>query len=690
MNLTLVDGNPFEGEPLRITVRPQDAAGLRLVPVEGNPFKASVVEDVALSGGVGLAKGGIGLAGAGGDIGSMLEWGADKVGRFIRDKVSGPSDEPVIPGGTRAAFSAIPGLSNLAGPTSADIKKKVEGYTGEFRKPQTTQGRYAQTIGEFAPGALIPGGGGGAIARLLKFGALPGAASEAAGQAVEGSAAEPYIRGGVALATGGVASLATRPKTAATAVRDAVDGVTPQQLDAAENLFMQAQQAGQPITRAEALQYVTNGATRLGDTQRIVEGQGGMREFFAPRAAQNEAAFGPVVNSIDATPTNLPAGIGPQVGEAAGDAITGVRQAINAAAEPYYSASASTRIRPADMALVRNTPGWPEARDAVRNDPQLARYVQGLPDNSVGFINEVKKYLNQAGENAAGPMNVQRNQQRAAGYGSDAAVARQAGIDADSMYGMALGIEEQARRRYLDPLLQGPLGRIANEPTTKAAINALFPANPLANSADEITVAVTALAQRNPQAARALVRQHAEMTFNEATQNLISGQNQFGGAKFAAAIRGNPQQAANLEAAVRALPNGDQVWTGFDRFLQIVEAQGTRQRIGSQTAFNQEVLQDLRRGTAVQEAGTTVASLGFKWPQKAKDTLERWRLGRGVDEIATLLTNPEAARRFRQIAEMPAGARDAAGVAARLVYLAMQGANSTPNKKVSGSSDQPR
>lgn len=667
-----------------IEIDAPDAAQAKAAFEKIRSSQPSVGGDIAKSAGVGLAKGGLGLAGMGGDIGSL-----------ITSLAGMPSD-------ARKVFRGIPGVgSSLAGPTSAELQGEVEKYTGEFRKPQTQYGRYAQNIAEFVPGALVPGGGARTLANmarqvpsnLIKFGVLPGAASEAAGQYAEGSWAEPYIRGAAAVGTGGVAALATRPKTAATTIRGALDNVTPQQLDAAENLFMEAQRAGQPITRAEAVQYVTNGATRMGDVQRVVEGQGGMKEFFAPRAAQNEAALGGVARSLDPNPTPATMGdqVGPTAGRVAEQTVDDVRGAINTASDPFYQAASTVRLTPQEMTRVRALPGYAEARDAVRNDPQLARYVQGLPEDSVGFLNEVKKFLDTAAENAAGPMNAQRNQQRAAGYGSDARVARQTGINASPDYEVALGIQERARDQYLQPLLNGPIGRMAGrDTTTQKAIAALFPDNPSPNSANEVTTAVTALSARNPAAARSLVRAHAESVFNESTQNLIGGPNQFGGAKFAAAIRGNPQQAANLEAAVRALPNGDQVWTGFDRFLQIVEAQGTRQRIGSQTAFNQEVLQDLRRGTTVQEAGSAVVTGGLKLPAKIKDTLDRWRLGRGVDEIAALLTNPEAGRRFRQLAEMPSGGNDAAGIFTRLVYLTGEGARSTPDKKVSSRPDQPR
>src|SRR5690606_24911356 len=224
----------------------------------------------------------------------------------------------------------------------------------------------------------------------------------------------------------------------------------------------------------------------------------------------------------------------------------------------------------------------------------------------------------------------------------DQRMVKQAAEQASPEFAQAVQVQADLRQRYLDPLLQGPLGKIASKDTaTQDAINALFPKNPLPNSQAEIGRTVGMLSKRNAYAARQLVRAHIESTFNQATRELQSGANQFGGAGFAAKLKGNPQQAANLEASVRALPNGDQVWEGFNKLLNVLEAQGQRQRIGSQTAFNTEAIKDLQSGSPLGTAATLGAGAGISWPRKALETVERWRLGRNVDEIAALITDPQ-------------------------------------------------
>ncbi len=227
-----------------------------------------------------------------------------------------------------------------------------------------------------------------------------------------------------------------------------------------------------------------------------------------------------------------------------------------------------------------------------------------------------------------------------------------------------------ASRDALDGILAGPLGKIAKrDTTTKAAINALFPANPLANSADEIATTVSALAVRNPRAARDLVRAHVETTFNEAAQWLQTGANQAGGAKFRTALVGNSQQAANLEAAVRALPNGNQIWPGFNRFLDVLEATGTRQGVGSRTAYNAEILKNAAASGMVGEAAKGAAN-PLRAFQFLADRYERYRLGSNMNELAEILTNPRSVNQLRAIARMPVGSGQAQAVTLRLLTQA--------------------
>jgi hypothetical protein len=164
----------------------------------------STAADVAKSGGIGLVKGGIGLVGMAGDLAEIAKKGADWVGgklpsvpspapdstlgrlsQFLRDESAKSANLPAAQGSGDLPGSYQP-------PTGAQIQKSVEGVTGDFYKPKTIAGEYAQTVGEFAP-ALI-GGPESLLAKAATRVALPAAVSETAGQLTKGTAAEPYAR----------------------------------------------------------------------------------------------------------------------------------------------------------------------------------------------------------------------------------------------------------------------------------------------------------------------------------------------------------------------------------------------------------------------------------------------------------------------------------------------------------------
>jgi hypothetical protein len=603
-------------------------------------------EDVARSAATGVREGVEGVAGQLGDVGQrsggIWEQGARKLGLG--------EDAVRLVGSLGRVFSPIGPLGGA--PSTEEVRSattpavEAAGMQDVLaHEPQTRAGKYARTTGQFLPAAATPG----SLLRRTAMVALPAGASETAGQITEGTEAEPYARLLAGLAAGAPAALAGR-QPVGSLLNKAVAGATRQQIDDTERLFIEAQRRGVPITRAEAIQQVTNGATRMGDMQRVLEGRGELREFFAGRPEQLSRATRSEMDSI--TPmTGQPSQIGPAAGRAAEGMVNDTREAINRATEPFYTRSAPARVSAAELRRLQATPGWDEASAAIRSDPQLARYVQGMPDDSVGFLNEVQKYLRTQGENAAGAVNAQRNQQRAAGYGSDATVVRTAAERASPEFAHAVREQARLREQYLDPLMQGPLGKLAERDiTTQRAIEALFPESPLAQSTGEVSGAVAALARRNPWAAQQLVRAHIERTFNEASRALQGGANQFGGASFYARLMGNPQAARNVEYAVRALPSGDTIWEGFRRYLDVLQATGTRQRIGSNTSFNTEMMQDMGRGTALEGAGKLAAGGFVAWPRKALETVENWRLGRNSRQLAQLIVDPRSRQLFRRLA----------------------------------------
>jgi hypothetical protein len=602
----------------------------------------------------GLDKGVAGLAGLPADA----ALGINAVVNYGKSKVQGRPFEEVEAESDRNAVISRDSVRKYGGKAFHDASPLKH-------TPTTTAGEYAQSGAEFVPSALF---GPGSLARnAVALGVAPGLASEAAGQATKGTAYEPYARAGTAVLGTAVGQWATAPNAAGAAVSRAAQGAAPQQIDAAEQLFQRAQRMGVPLTRAEAVQHVTGGATNLGNLQRVVEGSGELRPLMAARPGQVEDAARTQFGRLGPISPD-PSSIGPAVGEAATGLVDDVRGAINNQTRQLYQAAELDRVPAAQYQRLAQDPRFDNALQTIRNHPEIGPELAHLPDNAVTVVDQVKKLLNTRSE--VTPVADATERYLASLRGTAGTNAANAGTTSSAAYAQALAEQTRLREQYLNPLMAGPIGKLAkSDMPTKRAIAALFPENPLPNSQQEIGQAVAAVAHRNPGAARQLVRTHVESVFNEATQRLQSGANEFGGAGFAAVLRGNPQQAANLEAAVTAL-RGGQAYQGFNRFLEVLEAQGARQRIGSQTAFNQEVQSELKRGGTVAEALSSLASGGIKLPSKINQRIEQWRMGGNVSEIADILTNPDSARLFRQLATTPANSAKAGAIVARLAYIA--------------------
>jgi hypothetical protein len=220
---------------------------------------------------------------------------------------------------------------------------------------------------------------------------------------------------------------------------------------------------------------------------------------------------------------------------------------------------------------------------------------------------------------------------------------------------------------------RSPLGRIAERPDLKRAIDALFPTKPVEGSSADVATAVGAISRSNPLAARELVRTYLGTEFAAKTKDLQGGGNQAGGAKFAASIRGNDLAGENVFAAIRALPDGERLAAGFSRLLDIFEATGTRQGVGSRTSFNNEALAEIRKGSLGAEIGRAAATGGLNLPKRIAQAFEDWQAGRNVDRLAALLTTPEGGRRLADLANAKPGA-DTIALLNRLVVLGARGA----------------
>lgn len=156
------------------------------------PAKVGVGEDVVKGAVSGIGKGVAATGGVFGDLQSLSR----SAGRMLGFE---PPNRSILD----AAATKL-GMERL--PTSEDTVDAAAKYVpGIKREAQTFPGKIANTIGSFIPGAVLGGEASLASAgkNALRFAAVPGATSEIAGQAFQGT---PYE--GVARAAGALGGLA--------------------------------------------------------------------------------------------------------------------------------------------------------------------------------------------------------------------------------------------------------------------------------------------------------------------------------------------------------------------------------------------------------------------------------------------------------------------------------------------------
>lgn len=533
-----------------------------------------------------------------------------------------------------------------------------------LHRPQGAAGRAGEAFGETLPSILAPGTAGARAANVL----LPALGGQGAYEGARALGADETwsnrakMFGG--LLGGGAAAVTSRGPVEGMLERD-IRGVTDQQLAQARAL-MEASPVR--LTGAEAVQQVTGGSSGLGTRQRILEGTPQGREAFNPIMSKRPAEVSQAANAVFdqiAPRSEAPSSIGTGAQGAAEARLTQVRQGINEAAEPHYQAAEGQVIPEAQYQALTQDPAYVAGLNQLRNNPILNRDYANLPDNDLAVVNAVVQQIDQLG-NAAdpGPMNPQGNMTLASRYGEARTAADEMASAISPDWRLARQTVSEGRQQLLDPMRDGPTGQVASTPDVQAQARALYPNNPPEGFANESAEALSGLGAYGPQ----LTRQHLAGSFNEASQNLQGGASQYGGAKFAATVAGNPEQRAVLTEGINQ--TAPQAAGDFDTLLQALEATGRRERPGAQTAYNIEELKSLGdSGVAGNVLKTGLNPTGTF--RRMGDAAKTWQSGLNARQLSEiLLSDPEAFEQTMLRARRP-GRNTGATLGA---LLAIQGA----------------
>ena len=424
--------------------------------------------------------------------------------------------------------------------------------------------------------------------------------------------------------------------TAASVANQATRNVTPEQLKMADALVKESYRLGSPITGAEALAKIT-GASPLTAVQRVVENlpqsSETMASFMAKRPQANEQM---VANALRNISPNQPTSATPMnFKNAAGELIGGAQKSLTENNDALYKKAGGVSVYPAPAIFANDRIA--EAVDAVTN---TAKYgVKNGNPNSFETLIAAKKYLNDE---------YQEQVKSASGLkrGAGAVTSEAENLLSNYLkeqspeYARGAKNYENAYKTQFNALNEGPVGQIAEG---KVGAEVLMPKTQISLYPTDIKRTVELLRRKDPSAVPDWTRQQLEGIFNETGQNLQNGPNQFGGAKFAATIQGNKQQKANLQALVQESA-GMQAYQGFERVLNNLEAQGTRQGAGSATSFNNQFQRELSEGGPL-----AAAKLVFK-PSEVATKYEEWQLGKNANKLADMLTNPNSIKQLQDLA----------------------------------------
>jgi len=488
---------------------------------------------------------------------------------------------------------------------------------------------------------------GSQVGRTAFQGAVGGSTSELLNSiGIESPVAQFLATGGAMTAAGvPVGGLRT---TASDVVNQGLRNVTPEQLRLANLLQKESIRMGSPITGAEAIAQVS-GNKSLAGTQRYLENapqsQGIMSQFMVNRPQGQAQAFSNLMPQISpnaptsATPLNLQ-----QAGQ---DVIRGAERGVTQKVTPFYQqgmnqmnvlgAGKPLPILPNEIGALKQNSAIDDAINHVRKDPYSG--VKGLSENNPQVLNAAKIYLDAQYRNFSKAVSSNEDKAKAANAFGASRELDQYLSSKSPTYAQGSTNYEVAQRTQITPLKQGPVGQIAEGAT---GADVLMPQKPVSLYPADIKRTADLLRRKDPNALPEWTRQNLESIFNETTQNVGGVQNQFGGPKFASTIAGNKQQRDNLRTLVTET-SGMQAWQGFERFLDVMQAQGQRMPANSATAFNQMTSEELKRGMASKVATPLK-------PSNVVNFLEDMQLSRNATLLSKMLVDPDSVSKLEELA----------------------------------------
>lgn len=545
--------------------------------------------------------------------------------------------------------------------------------TGQLREVSGGMSRFGASLVANAPEMIVGGVGaastwpigGGILGAVGARGIKRGLAGLAFGepQTVEGNLKDLAGEGVVSAAGGAVAKGASRFMD-----RGRTVDFTPAQVQSAEQAraYIKAQ-TGIDLDLAQA----------SGDNKLIA-----LRAFaarFPGRSAEmvqaadevSKGQFEQGVNRImgliaKGQPSEVAGMQGINAAQAAITAAKGIR---DKAVAPYYEAAGKVVLGADVVTEISRDPLIARAARQVAKDPVFQRKLQGVPENSIAYWQQVKRRLDAGYEKAA----TAGNRTVAREY-ADAASQLTKRLEAASPeYAQANQFFADQTRKVVEPLENSAVGVLARIESSKAATAAarMF-ADPNITATEIRATRASIMAQKDgAEAWNGLVRQWVGQQWDAALRETQTGGPVNAAGKLRQALIGTPNQKAKMDAAL-----GPGAAQAFDDLMLAAQGLARTPTAGSNTMRDTEILNTLKGSAAVM----------FRWltspRQQFRDAAEQRAVSEGVVALTEALQNPAKRNQLRIIVKMPPGRQKAMAVAGILGAQGTQTAVAAPEDRM--------
>lgn len=392
-----------------------------------------------------------------------------------------------------------------------------------------------------------------------------------------------------------------------------------------------------------------------------------MQDFYIRRAGQVDNAIGKELTNI--SPVDSVEQAGMMTRDAAGKAVKAARKARSDAAKPLYEFvnDPNTLIPDADFAILKGDKFLSGEIKKVKGRDLYG--MESYPDNSLPVLDQVKKNLDDQIESASRAGN--RNEARLLKQRRDRLLDVTDKVYPDYPVARSAFAGDSPA---VDDLEKGVVGVIAKleDPKAKDAASKLF--NPSTSGPRQVSIAKNSIGKTDPDAWQAIKRAYLEDMWQKASKESMSNQGLNRGGKFRAMLFGDKKQDVMLRTMLEPAE-----YANLLDLSRVLEASGRVKQVGSDTAWNQELMRierdQARPGLAKAAAFVRVTN----WPKAIEEWSTERSLKNNARQMAHIITSPDAINNLKELRRLPPSSARAAVLTAYVLGIGSRAAAAVPD-----------